>query len=100
MKTDTVYLDFHCHIFDGIFSLTQAEYWHDPLNEAEYREKSVFLADINQEKVNHLGVSRTSEFSVSGNKYFISKKTVFNFVACHDEINNRYYYRTEYCLKI
>nr|KAG5711708.1 hypothetical protein BaRGS_023472 [Batillaria attramentaria] len=33
--------------------LVQAEYWQDPLNEAEYRSKSVFLADINQEnKVN------------------------------------------------
>lgn len=31
--------------------LVQAEYWHDPLQEEEYREKSVFLADINQEKV-------------------------------------------------
>lgn len=31
-------------------SLVQAEYWHDPLNEEEYKEKSVFLADINQEK--------------------------------------------------
>ncbi|CAL1526942.1 unnamed protein product [Lymnaea stagnalis] len=31
-------------------SLVQAEYWHDPLNEAEYRNKSVFLADINQER--------------------------------------------------
>lgn len=30
--------------------LVQAEYWHDPLAEAEYREKSIFLADINQEK--------------------------------------------------
>ncbi|XP_059162857.1 palmitoyl-protein thioesterase 1-like [Physella acuta] len=30
--------------------LVQAEYWHDPLNEAEYRNKSVFLADINQER--------------------------------------------------
>ncbi|XP_020896062.1 palmitoyl-protein thioesterase 1 [Exaiptasia diaphana] len=30
--------------------IVQAEYWHDPLNEKEYREKSVFLADINQEK--------------------------------------------------
>ncbi|XP_023229524.1 palmitoyl-protein thioesterase 1-like [Centruroides sculpturatus] len=30
--------------------LVQAEYWHDPLNEEEYREKSVFLADINNEK--------------------------------------------------
>lgn len=30
--------------------LVQAEYWHDPLNEEEYREKSIFLAEINQEK--------------------------------------------------
>lgn len=37
-----------CHLFN--FSLVQAEYWHDPLNEEEYREKSVFLAEINQEK--------------------------------------------------
>ncbi|ESP00518.1 hypothetical protein LOTGIDRAFT_186317 [Lottia gigantea] len=34
-----------------ICSLVQAEYWQDPLNMAEYREKSVFLADINQERV-------------------------------------------------
>ena len=32
-------------------SLVQAEYWQDPFNEAEYRKKSVFLADINQENV-------------------------------------------------
>ena len=31
-------------------SLVQAEYWHDPLNEEKYKEKSVFLAEINQEK--------------------------------------------------
>ncbi|KAG8451642.1 hypothetical protein GDO86_003728 [Hymenochirus boettgeri] len=30
--------------------LVQAEYWHDPLNEDEYRNSSIFLADINQEK--------------------------------------------------
>ncbi|XP_071835867.1 palmitoyl-protein thioesterase 1-like [Apostichopus japonicus] len=30
-------------------SIVQAEYWHDPLNEEEYRTASVFLADINQE---------------------------------------------------
>jgi palmitoyl-protein thioesterase len=30
--------------------LVQAEYWHDPLNVVEYRQKSVFLADINQER--------------------------------------------------
>lgn len=29
--------------------LVQAEYWHDPLNEDEYKKKSVFLADLNQE---------------------------------------------------
>ena len=34
-------------------SLAQAEYWHDPLHEQEYRQVSVFLADINNEnKVN------------------------------------------------
>jgi palmitoyl-protein thioesterase len=32
-------------------SLVQAEYWHDSLQEDEYRKKSVFLADINQENV-------------------------------------------------
>lgn len=31
--------------------LVQAEYWHDPLSEAEYKEKSIFLAEINQENV-------------------------------------------------
>lgn len=30
--------------------LVQAEYWHDPLNEDEYRKGSIFLADINQER--------------------------------------------------
>lgn len=30
--------------------LVQAEYWHDPLREEEYREKNVFLADINNER--------------------------------------------------
>ncbi|XP_052255104.1 palmitoyl-protein thioesterase 1-like [Dreissena polymorpha] len=33
----------------SIQGLCKAEYWHDPLNEAEYQAKSVFLADINQE---------------------------------------------------
>lgn len=30
--------------------IVQAEYWHDPLNHQDYVEKSVFLADINNEK--------------------------------------------------
>lgn len=29
--------------------LVQAEYWHDPLREEEYKSKNVFLADINNE---------------------------------------------------
>lgn len=29
--------------------VAQAEYWHDPLNEDEYKAKSIFLADINNE---------------------------------------------------
>jgi len=32
-------------------TLVQAEYWHDPMDEALYRRKSVFLADINNERV-------------------------------------------------
>ncbi|XP_065882733.1 palmitoyl-protein thioesterase 1-like [Dysidea avara] len=31
------------------YELVQAEFWHDPLNEAEYRKKCIFLPDINQE---------------------------------------------------
>ncbi|OWF36658.1 Palmitoyl-protein thioesterase 1 [Mizuhopecten yessoensis] len=31
-------------------SLVQAEYWQDPFNEDEYKQYSVFLADINQER--------------------------------------------------
>nr|XP_033811572.1 palmitoyl-protein thioesterase 1 isoform X2 [Geotrypetes seraphini] len=30
--------------------LVQAQYWHDPLNEELYRNSSIFLADINQER--------------------------------------------------
>lgn len=37
--------------YDGIVQnhLVQAQYWHDPLNEDEYKKKCVFLPDINQE---------------------------------------------------
>ncbi|XP_011343245.2 palmitoyl-protein thioesterase 1 [Ooceraea biroi] len=31
--------------------VVQASYWHDPLNEDEYRKKNIFLADINNENV-------------------------------------------------
>lgn len=31
--------------------MVQAEYWHDPLKEEDYRKSSIFLADINQERV-------------------------------------------------
>lgn len=30
--------------------LVQAEYWHDPLNEEQYRAKNIFIADINNER--------------------------------------------------
>ncbi|XP_014213008.2 palmitoyl-protein thioesterase 1-like [Copidosoma floridanum] len=30
--------------------LVQAEYWHDPLNEDVYKQNSIFLADINNER--------------------------------------------------
>ncbi|VDM98138.1 unnamed protein product [Onchocerca ochengi] len=31
-------------------TVIQAQYWHDPLDEATYRESSIFLADINNER--------------------------------------------------
>ena len=31
--------------------LVQAQYWHDPLNEEEYRKKSKFIAEINNERL-------------------------------------------------
>ncbi|XP_014773703.1 palmitoyl-protein thioesterase 1 [Octopus bimaculoides] len=34
--------------------IVQAQYWHDPFNEGEYRNKSIFLADINLERPNIL----------------------------------------------
>ncbi len=30
--------------------LVQAQYWHDPLDEASYVAKNIFLADINNER--------------------------------------------------
>ena len=44
---------YHCKIVKKttLFRLVQAEYWHDPLNEDKYREKCIFLPDINQENV-------------------------------------------------
>ncbi|XP_054619047.1 palmitoyl-protein thioesterase 1-like [Dunckerocampus dactyliophorus] len=32
-------------------TLVQAQYWHDPLNDDLYKQRSLFLADINQERV-------------------------------------------------
>ena len=34
-----------------VLSLVQAQYWHDPLKDDLYKKHSVFLADINQERV-------------------------------------------------
>lgn len=44
--------------------LVQADYWHDPLNEAEYKAKCTFLPDINQEnKINQDYKNRLSNLS-------------------------------------
>ncbi|XP_011167607.1 palmitoyl-protein thioesterase 1 [Solenopsis invicta] len=34
-------------------SLIQASYWHDPLQEDEYRKKNLFIAEINNEIINN-----------------------------------------------
>ncbi|KAK2518646.1 Ppt1 [Columba guinea] len=50
--------------------LVQAEYWHDPLKEEEYRKYSVFLADINQER----GVNETYKKNLMALKKFVMVK--------------------------
>ncbi|XP_067389938.1 palmitoyl-protein thioesterase 1 isoform X1 [Emydura macquarii macquarii] len=50
--------------------LVQAEYWHDPLKEEEYRKHSIFLADINQEK----GINETYKKNLMVLKKFVMVK--------------------------
>ncbi|XP_026480291.1 palmitoyl-protein thioesterase 1-like [Ctenocephalides felis] len=54
-------------------SLTQATYWHDPLNEDKYKNSSIFLADINNER--DYNVDYVTKLS-SLNKFVMVK---FNF---------------------
>lgn len=57
IKIETPYKsNFKFFLFYFIYSLVQknlvqATYWHDPLNEKVYKQKSNFLADINNERV-------------------------------------------------
>ncbi|XP_048358096.1 palmitoyl-protein thioesterase 1 [Sphaerodactylus townsendi] len=50
--------------------LVQAQYWHDPLNEEEYRKNSLFLADINQERC----VNQTYKKNLMSLKKFVMVK--------------------------
>ncbi|XP_067862628.1 palmitoyl-protein thioesterase 1-like [Heptranchias perlo] len=50
--------------------LVQAEYWHDPLNEELYRNKSIFLADINQER----GINESYKENLMKLKKFVMVK--------------------------
>ncbi|XP_060640601.1 palmitoyl-protein thioesterase 1 [Anolis sagrei] len=50
--------------------LVQAQYWHDPLNEEEYRKNSLFLADINQER----GVNTTYKKNLMSLNKFVMVK--------------------------
>ncbi|XP_030360885.1 palmitoyl-protein thioesterase 1 isoform X1 [Strigops habroptila] len=50
--------------------LVQAEYWHDPLKEDDYRKNSIFLADINQER----GINETYKKNLMALKKFVMVK--------------------------
>ncbi|KAF6110848.1 palmitoyl-protein thioesterase 1 [Phyllostomus discolor] len=50
--------------------LVQAEYWHDPINEDTYRNHSIFLADINQER----GVNESYKKNLMALKKFVMVK--------------------------
>ncbi|XP_015517839.2 palmitoyl-protein thioesterase 1 [Neodiprion lecontei] len=42
-------LNYAAYLKDVQRKLVQAQYWHDPLKEDEYKKNSIFLADINNE---------------------------------------------------
>ncbi|EHB14570.1 Palmitoyl-protein thioesterase 1 [Heterocephalus glaber] len=50
--------------------LVQAEYWHDPIKEDVYRNHSIFLADINQER----SVNESYKKNLMGLKKFVMVK--------------------------
>ncbi|XP_012502158.1 PREDICTED: palmitoyl-protein thioesterase 1 [Propithecus coquereli] len=50
--------------------LVQAEYWHDPIKEDVYRNHSIFLADINQER----GVNESYKKNLMALKKFVMVK--------------------------
>uniref|UniRef100_A0AAY4CGR1 Palmitoyl-protein thioesterase 1 n=1 Tax=Denticeps clupeoides TaxID=299321 RepID=A0AAY4CGR1_9TELE len=50
--------------------LVQAQYWHDPLNGDLYKEKSLFLADINQER----GINETYKKNLMSLNKFVMVK--------------------------
>uniref|UniRef100_A0A8C5MI30 Palmitoyl-protein thioesterase 1 n=1 Tax=Leptobrachium leishanense TaxID=445787 RepID=A0A8C5MI30_9ANUR len=50
--------------------LVQAEYWHDPLNEEDFRNNSIFLADINQER----SVNKSYKSNLQALKKFVMVK--------------------------
>lgn len=50
--------------------LVQAQYWHDPLNDGLYKEHSLFLADINQER----GVNETYKKNLQRLQKFVMVK--------------------------
>ena len=51
-----------------LVSLVQAQYWHDPTEEAEYVKKSLFMADVNQDQVGYHPDRGTTSWSFL-NKY-------------------------------
>ena len=62
-------------LFQLINSLVQAEYWHDPMNEDEYKAKSVFLADINQENASHLKFNTVKDILVHHSNKIVLNNT-------------------------
>ena len=69
-----------CIFFYEMYRLVQAEYWHDPLNEDEYRQKSVFLADINQERVMALSCFFYSQQSRVHTSMLTAQSFLFLFI--------------------
>jgi Palmitoyl protein thioesterase len=74
--------------------LVQATYWHDPLNEDEYKNSSSFLADINNEReINANYVENLKQLKRFGSdcnfEKYVTCKTMF-FQIYHGQIHRGY----------
>jgi hypothetical protein len=74
--------------------LVQATYWHNPLDEEKYKNKSTFLADINNERIiNKTYIERLQSLEkyVRFNRNLLELMRLIFFKICDGEIFQRFH---------